>query len=262
MSHLHPIAVALICLAACADGKDPSTDDTERVDTESSLGFTVSGQALDFTTQQPIGAGACVSLLDPTSMAMGGEAEPLGVGETDAAGVFEIAGVQERPALGILIRTEACDGGASLFPSISGIAPESYATLADGAVLAGQFAFVLSGETAAEIDTSATLAGYVGAPTSDGMIVGLLLDAGSLPVAGGSVSCGGCTAFYADDDPSDGWFTTGLAPNAATDPSGIFVLPGAGVGNYGADDGGAHTWTPFFAGSQPGEAVIIALKAD
>jgi hypothetical protein len=256
----------LLLTAACTDGKDPATDDTDPVDTEVETDvpstITVQGTAVDLFSEDTLPAGVCVDLLDPTSMAIGGEPEPIASGVTDASGAFSIAGVDHSSQLGILILTSNCEDGADPFPSISGIAPESYLDLDGGDTLGGQVAFSISGDLAAAIDTSAATAGYVGAPTEDGMIVGLLLDADGEPVAGGTVTCGDCTVYYFDEDGADGLFTTGVSANTSTGPTGRFLVPAAGVGSYGAEDGGAHTWTPFFAGSGPGQAVVIGLKAD
>jgi hypothetical protein len=259
--------LCVVILGAACSGDNPSvpgeTDiDTELADTDLVTGITIEGHAVEFFTQAALPAGVCVSLLDPISMMTGGGGAALGVGETDDVGAFSIAGVSERPQLGLLIRTASCTAGDPLFPSVSGVAAASYLSLDDGQILTGQTAFAISSSAASDIDASATIAAYVGTPSVEGMIVGLILDASGVPIAGASVVCEACTVLYVDEDFSDGMFTTGMDANTVTSVNGLFVLPSAAVGSYGANDGGGHTWQSFFAGSNPGEASIIALTAD
>jgi hypothetical protein len=76
------------------------------------------------------------------------------------------------------------------------------------------------------------------------------------------VSCSiGADTFYADEDASDGIFSTADGTNAATGTSGFFAIPGAPVASYQAEDGGTHGFDPLDVGSTPGQATFVSYPS-
>jgi hypothetical protein len=175
------------------------------------------------------------------------------------------ADVTTESAIGLLVDVRDCAtvGTTTVYPTATGVPYELYSTLGAGETLDGQVFFSIDNATLAGLAGSATAAGYAGDLAADGFLLGFVLDATGAPIGGATVSCAGaaCTdAWYLDADPSDGLFTTTGAVNAATDPAvGAFLFPMAGIGNYTAEDGGAHAFTPQLNGSNPGVATVTAF---
>ena len=281
---------AVLTLAACNGGKDDSADtgtdtdtdadtdadtdtttDTETdsdtdtdTDTDTETGWTLEGAAIDLGAEAPVVDGTCVSLLDPTPVLSGGSAEVLGE-TTSASGAFTIGPVSTSSTLGLLMNVSNCDDTANdPYPTNTGILTADYSGLGDGDTLSGKTAYSLSRAVMDGIDASATGAGYTGTVSTDGLMVGFVLDAAGVPVEGATISCGGCTVYYFDADPSNGLFTSNAGPNTGTAAAAksMFAIPAASITSYTPDDGGTHTWNATVVGSNPGSATIVAFYAN
>lgn len=259
-------------LAACSGEKTTSPTgetgtptDTDTQTTPPAGGFTVEGIVLNAATQQPVAEGLCVSVVDPTPALGGGEPLTLVSGTVGAGGVFSLADVSTTSTVGLLVDVRDCTGD-TVYPSATGISADDYAGLGEGDVLGDRVAFSIDAALRDGLAASATVAGYVGDLSADGYFFGFTLDTTGAPLGGVSVSClGTCNAtLYMDTDPADGLFTTGGAPNTATDATAgaVFVIGAAPIGQYSADDGGAHTFGSQLNGSNPGIATITAFYGE
>ena len=76
----------------------------------------------------------------------------------------------------------------------------------------------------------------------------------SLPNA--TISCQGCTVYYGDGAPSDGAYSTGVKTNPSTDPSGLWLIPGAPIANYTAVASG-YQLPSWMVGAIPNGAMIM-----
>jgi hypothetical protein len=267
--------LALAGLAACAGDKDTATPSGETgtvgetgTDTQTPAGgFDIQGTALNAATQQPATEGLCVELLDPTPAIKGLAPEILLTTKVGAGGAFTFTDVVTDSVLGLLMSVKDCaTPGSTVYTSATGIQPEQYQGLGDGDVLADQRAFSIDNAFLAGLEASATAAGYAGDLGDDGFLMGFVL-AADTPVSGATVGClDTCNpTWYLDTDPLDGLFTnavTGL--NAATDAKAgaMWIIAAAPIGQYTAEDGGAHTFATQLNGSSPGSATFTAFFAE
>lgn len=244
-----------------ADGTDGTADGTDGTEATT---FNIEGNAVrfdDFT--QPAAEGLCVEILDPTNVLTGGD--PVVVSETTvgAGGAFTATEVPV-VSLGLFAQVRDCDGEeATTFPSANGISSGSYSDVADGDTVSGISALTISTESAMGIQASLEAAGYTGDITTDGMVIGFIWDADSMPIDGGEMTCGSCTVYYADGDPSDGLFTTGGSANTSTTVAGgsLFVVPSAQLTTYQPTAPG-YTFTSTPLAALPASAVVVAFTAE
>ena len=212
---------------------DTGDTDTGDTDTGTVTGFTVSGTLIDLSIGAPLsGTGLSVAVADPTPALAGGEMEILATGTVDAAGVSSAA----------------------------------YAGLGDGDVLSGVSAYVVTSTLATGVNGSIAAVGGSHDIVTEGALFGFVFDVTGTPVAGAQAGCSGCGTpdfYYADHDPTDGLFSTGMSANTGTDPlaNAMFVVPGAPIASYFADDGGTHDFVSQLGGSLPGFAAFISINA-
>lgn len=242
-------------------------DTTDTTDTTGGGGFNVEGIVVDAATQAPGGEGLCAALVDPTPALGGGEPLTLSTTTIGAGGAFTFTEVSTTSAVGILVDVRDCASEGTVYPSATGIPASAYQGLGDGDTLPGITAFSIDATLAAGVAASATGAGYTGDILADGMMFGFVLDSGGAPISGATVECvgGACNpTYYMDTNPKDGLFTGGEGLNASTDAAAgaVFVIGAAPIGNYHADDGGAHTFTDQLNGSNPGIATITAFYGE
>jgi hypothetical protein len=264
--------VLTLSLLACSGDKDgdetadtgdtTDTNDTDDTDTGEG-GFNITGVAIDIGTNAPAPDGLCIDLLDPTPVLQSLPPDLLLTTTVGASGAFTFEGVVTESTLGLLMSVKDCDTeGTTVFTTATGIVPDSYSGLAAGDTLADQTAFSISNAFLAGLEASATAAQYAGDLSTDGFMFGFVFDAGVQPLAGATVTCGTCgTTYYLDGDAADGLFTTGADLNLSTDAAAgaSWVIPAGPVGQYTADDGGAHTFETQLNGSNPGSATVTAF---
>jgi len=266
---LGSLAVTSLVLTGCGkdDGDTGSTDGGTTPADDTSVGaasFSIEGTALDFAAQAPAAEGLCVYATDPTDALGGGDLIILSSSTVGAGGAFNLEGVVTESVLGLLILVQDCNNEGTVMPSATGVAAEDYESLADGDVVAGRNAYVLSADFQAGIDQSVAAAGGSSDIGTEGALLGFVFDASGTPVSGATVDCGGCAdIYYGDADSADGLFTsakTGI--NASTDAtaSGLWVVPGGPVSSYTCEDG-ANSYDSLLVGSQPGIAVFVAFYA-
>lgn len=236
---------------------DTDTDADSDTDADADMGFSVSGMAVDLASRTGAPEGLSVSIADPTAALGGGDLTILGTSTTAADSTFTVAGVKTTATLGLFM---IVSGGTNMNTG-TGIAYADYGTLGSGDVLADKTAYVVSAAMAGGIDASATPLGYTGTVEADGVLFILVRDEAGAPVDGATVSCGDCGApiFYMDADPTDGLFTTGMAPNAGTSAAagGLAVVPTGPIATYEAAGGGMAGTQ--LSGTLPGLAAFIGI---
>jgi hypothetical protein len=241
-----PALILAVNLACTGRGDTGQRPDTEIPDTEVVPGFIINGTAQDIQTNSPAAAGLCAFAVDPSPVLLGGEPDILQTGAVEAGGAYSLVGVVTDSSLGILVMIDDCEGQPdTVYRSATGIASEDYENLGDGDVLTpDRIAYVLTQAYGAILAADWAAAGNTHT-LEEGVMLG--------------VSNAAVTTLYGDGNAADNLFQTGGVNNTATDAaSGAFyVIPAAGVRNFAADDGGAHTWESRLAGSFAGFAVFV-----
>lgn len=234
--------------------------------TVSTTGWSLTGTAIDFAAQAPATEGLCIELLDPSPALTGGEPELLVSSTIGAGGAINLTGIKTTSVLGLLASVKDCGTeNQTVFTSATGVPYESIRYLGEGDTLSGVTALVLSMEFLAGMQGSLELLGYTGDLATDGLVFGILADNAGTPLSGGTVTCGTCgPTYYLDGEPLDGLFGVGPVANGSTSAAagGVWVVPAGPVGQYAAEDGGAHTFPVQLNGSTPGSAVVTAIYAD
>ena len=242
---------------------DTGDTDTGDTDTGTVSGFTVSGTLIDLSIGAPLsGTGLSVAVADPTPALAGGEMEILATGTVDAAGAFSVPGVVTTSSVGLFVVVT----GSGVMNSAAGVSSAAYAGLGDGDVLSGVSAYVVTSTLATGVNGSIAAVGGSHDIVTEGALFGFVFDVTGTPVAGAQAGCSGCGTpdfYYADHDPTDGLFSTGMSANTGTDPlaNAMFVVPGAPIASYFADDGGTHDFVSQLGGSLPGFAAFISINA-
>ena len=244
-----------------ADGADGAGDGADGTEATT---FNIEGTAVNFDNPgAPAAEGLCVEILDPTNVLTGGD--PVVVSETTVGpgGAYTATDVPV-VSLGLFAQFRDCDGDAStVFPSANGISSGTYSDVADGDTVSGLTHLVLSNPVAEGVQGSLTAAGYTGDIVADGMIIGFLWDNARQPIDGAIMTCGSCTVYYADGDPSDGLFTTGGAVNTGTAVAGggMFAVPSAQLTTY-APEAAGYTFSSSPLAALPAAAVVVAFTAE
>ncbi len=240
-------------------------------DVDTTVGFRIEGVITDLETGELAAEGLCITAIDPSNGLTGGTPEVLAASQICADGQFVVANVEEAPAVGMFLVVDDCEGEAdTVMQTASGIPAEDIVDLSDGDVLSGVAGVVISAGYQATIDAeiealeaaAGDTDGAAETSSEEGYLAGFILDSAGQPVPGATVQCGGCTAYYFDDDASDGLLSAGGVVNSASTDAGIFIIPGAAIYNYTFSDGGAHTWGKSLGGSLPGYAVFIWYYAE
>jgi hypothetical protein len=292
MARSNSMAIAALLLAGCwgrgfeYEGGPGSTGDTGPTTTEppqecgsdvdTSTGYRVEGMVLDLETGASLDGNLCITAIDPTPAVTGGPPTTMGSAKVCDGGEFIVANLDMAPAIGMFLVVDDCeeppetDSGTydpdQVFRTATGINGDAIAELGDGDALTGIEALVVTQTFAVTLQDSVELAGYTGTPLVEaGYLAGFALDASEAPVAGAQIVAGCCPdVYYADDDWSDGVFTTGSQANGSTTVEGgaMWLIPGAPVFTYEVDDGGTHTWEPGLRGSLPAYGVFIDFIAE
>jgi hypothetical protein len=268
------VALALGAFVACTGRGDTGQHpDTDVVDTEGNTGdsdtatpftgpgFVIKGTAVDAQTGLPsVIAGLCASAVDPGPAMIGGEPEILATAPVRADGRFAIEGVETNSSIGILMLIDDCETSTDLVLSAAtGIAKADYDQLGDGDVLADRTAYVVTAAYAVDIDAGLAALGD-DSHLGDGALAGYVRVLDSLaPIDGATVHGNNATSYYADANDVDGLFGAAAVANTSTDAAAdaFYVIPGAAIQNYTAEDGGAHTFASALAGSFPGLVVFV-----
>ena len=264
--------LVLTILLACGEeddtelGTDDSSpevlDDTGEVEVVPS--FTVHGAAIDFMTREPVAAGLCVDIVDPTGTLVSGDAadlEVLSSAVVEEGGTFAVADVQTESEVGLFIVLRDCADEGVHMPTATGIEVGAYADVEDGgsiAVTGLVFPLVMVDQA---IDPS--LAGIAEESVKvTGFMTSFVLNAG-VPVEGAVVEGQDALVLYLDADPTDGVFTTAGEMNTATSAAagGTVMVPAAPLTTYTC----THETDTFGAqvfGSMPGLATVMAFDAE
>ena len=263
----------LVSLSGCS-GRDKDTADTDMdtdtnttdtdTDTNTGMGgFTLSGVAVDLSTGAAAdGTGLTVAVADPTPALAGGEMDMLATGTINADGTFTVPGVVTTSTVGLFVVIT----GTGVMNSASGVAATSYTGLGDGDTLSGATAYVVTDALSAGVNGSISAVGGSHDIVTEGVLFGFVLDSTGAPVAGATAGCAGCGTpdfYYADAVSADGLFSSSTGINTTTDPAArsMFVVPGAPIASYFADDGGVHDFPSQLGGSLPAFAAFIAINA-
>ena len=280
----NPLKLAVLlalALNACSDNDGPDNDAAEgqgdlgkTADAgadRASRAFTVTGRVVSLADGSPAGQGLCAEVADPSPAVSGAPPTTLGTGTVGTDSTFSIE-ASGRPAIGIVVSVSDCPGQeTTAMRTGTGILAAAYADLPAGGSTAEQVVYSIPSDFEAAIASSLLAAGYSGTLADDGVFIVSVLDHLRQPVSGARVSfiCSAppCdsepVAFYIDDDPIDGLFTTGATTNTETDASAgaLVFIPKGPVGPYGAEDGGVHSWRPIVFGTIAGLASIAAFTA-
>lgn len=274
------LVILSVVLCGCPENTEPTakTGDTGTPpDTDTTTtpvgGFDVAGVVIDITTSAPIDpAGMCIALVDPSPALQGQPAVVvMGPVELGAGGSFLFSAVPVAPPIGLLLSVDDCNAEPvdcaegvtdAAYTAATGIQGSSFAGLGKGDVVQTA-AFAVTCPLLAGLEGSATGVGYPGDLGDDGFLLGFVWegDGTNAPIGGATVTCDGCPGtWYSDGDAAGGLFA-GESLNTATVPLGgsMFVIPEAPIGNYGADDGGAHSFADQLNGSNPGSAVVTVF---
>ncbi len=257
------LPVQMLLLVACADegekGGDSATTETGTPES----GFDIQGTALLFEEDgAPAPEGSCVSVIDPRDITEGSGPPVLAETTVGAAGVFALDAVpvQEYPPL-ILLDECGATPPATIFATTSGLPPELIDGVGDGDVVSEAEIVALTLERLHALEVDLGIAGFSGDLGEEGLLVGFVRGADRQPLAGATIDCAGCTAWYGDEDDSDGLFTTGDATNTETSVTGFFVIPGAPLGGYSAVASG-YTFMRLEIAALPRTASVINLVGE
>lgn len=234
-------------------GDDTSTggDDTGA----NTGGFTISGTALVLGSSQPATSGLCIEIADPTPAISGGELTILAQSTIGDNGAFSVSGVHTSSTIGLLMLVEDCEGqGPTVMPTATGISADSYAGLGDGDTLGDEVAWSIDGATGTQMQDGLALAGYTGELSTDGALIGFVVDQNGQPIDGATVTGGNTTTYYATPT---GFDTTATSAEA----DAMFVIPAAPIYTYTCTADG-YEFDSLLAGSQPGYAVIVQFVAN
>ena len=255
-------ALLLSGLCACDGGGSKDTSDTG--ETTTTAGFTLEGSTsmLDSLTT-PAPEGLCIDISDPTALLSGSDS-PTVLSQTtvDGAGAWTAAGIPAVSA-GLLAQARDCGFEGATFPSANHIPPARYAEASDGDTVDGITLLVITEEFASTIQSHLAVSGFSGDISSDGMIIGFILDSAGVPIDGATLPCSTCTVYYADGDPTDGLFTSKSDINTSTSVGGggLFVAPAAPITSYRPEASG-YTFESAILAPLPEAAIIITFAAD
>lgn len=234
--------------------------------TVSTAGWNLTGTAIDFAAQAPATEGLCIELLDPSPALTGGEPVVLVASTIGANGAIDLTGIKTTSVLGLLASVKDCGGlkNQTVFTSATGVPYEDIRYMSEGETLADVTALVITMPFLAAMQASLEAVGYTGDLATEGFVFGLVADNAGTPLAGATVTCQTCpTAYYLDENSADGLFGAAATANTATSAAagGVFIVPAGPVGQYTAEDGGAHSFPTQINGSTPGSAMITAIYA-
>ncbi len=248
----------VLLLGACNDEDDTSETGTPTDDTGPS-GFTVKGMAINLLAQAPAAEGLCVYAADPTPC-LDGDCNimdsVLVQGTVGTGGMYELKNIETDSAAGLLLLVQDCAAEGTVWPSATGMAASTYSSLADGDVIPDYNIYSLDTAAQTAFQAGLTFAGYTGALTTDGAMLGFVFDSAGAPVDGAMVAGPKGTTTYYYAGPKVGFLTTGTVAAAGA----LFVIPGAPIYTYTCTATG-YTFDTVTAGSQPGYAVIVKFNA-
>lgn len=257
-----PILLAAACATGTVSVPDETTPPTGTDPGPEPGGFEIRAVVADAFTGEAAPPGRCVDLIDPTPTLLGEDPAVLGSDETAGGGDVAFGGVSSDSTVGLLLVVGAC--GDVAVPTGTRVPRGAYADLGDGDVLSEVPAAALDDAMLDALQASLEAAGSE-RDLADGFLLGFVVDGDGEAIEGATVSCTGCpSVWYLDDDGADGLFSAGGLRNTATSAAGggAFVVPGAPVGTYLADDGGAHTFAPRFDGAWVGTATVSVFAAE
>ena len=168
--------------------------------------------------------------------------------------------------LGLVVLVEPCEGdedGATVYPSGTGVAADTYA---GGTDVAEKIAYILSTTVVDAIDGNLAALGHVDGDgeaanfADGGGLINFILDADEGPVADATVACaaGYCPAYYRSDVEGFSFVDEAGEPTTATGSSGVAVMPGAPITTYNV----SHADLAFDSrtmGSLPGKALFVSM---
>ena len=242
-------------------------------DLDLTTGINIKGIGLDVGTGELLTWGEdtgstalCVSAIDPTPAVTGGVPTTLVASTMCEDGSFVLAGIDEIPAIGIMVQIEDCDGEGTVMRSVSGVAADQFEGFGPGDTLEGVVARSLDVATRDAWHTELDGYGYGHDLGADGFLAGYVLDSAEAEVSGAQVTCGGCSdrpTWYADGDASDGVFATGANANTSSNAAGdsFFIIPAARITTYTCSDA-SHDWEGTLLGSLEGYGVFIRFIAN
>lgn len=254
----------LALLSGCAGDKggEDTARDTAR-DVRPTATYTIEGQAVEFGPEEaPAAEGLCVEAVDPSVMLDGAGSAPLGSTTVGAEGAYTLTDIPIRE-LPTVVRIRDCEdtGRPTVFPTSSPVQLSTDAPVAAGDVLRDVRSIVLGVDPFDRMRTDLSAAGSTVDLTESGLVFGYVWTGEGRPIAGAQVTCDGCTAYYGDADDSDGLFMTGGVVNTATGDAGVWVIPGAPRGDYGAVAAG-YTFAAVPMAAPPGGALFGVLLGE
>ncbi len=280
------LATGLVLLTACpgregvyeggpgADGQDTAPIEVVdcNADLDMSAGINIEGTAIDVGTGALLTSGdtatapLCVSAIDPTPAVTGGEPTILVASTMCEDGSFTLAGIEEIPAIGIMVQLEDCNGEGTVMRSVTGVSADLFEGYGPGDTLSGVEARSLSTDTRDAWHAELEGNGYGFDLGVDGFLAGYALDSAEAPVGGATVTCGSCSdrpTWYADGDDADGSFSSGGTAHTTSqvDGGGFFIVPAARITTYTCSDD-SHDWEGTLLGSLEGYGVFIRFIAN
>ena len=243
-----------LTLGACSDdAKDDTSGADDSADTSDSAGgtYTLQGSAITFgPDRDPAPEGMCVTIFDPTDAISGGEPEMLASTTLASDASFQA----ELPADGAPLLI-VIDDEPIVFPTGTPVQPEAVAGVMAGDTLPVT-AVSLSVGTYDLLSAGLSAAGDTTDISTDGVLIAVIMDgADQSLIPTGTLSCGGCTVYYNDADPTDGLFSTGGVLNTH---GGVAVVPGAPIDTYTAVADG-YSFPSGTGGAIPRGALVAAL---
>lgn len=245
-----------LSLGACAgDTKDDTSGADDTADTAAET-YTLQGSAIVLgPDRDPAPEGMCVTIFDPTNAVTGGEPDTLAQTTLAADGSFSADLAADGAPLLIVIDDCNATSAPIVFPTGTPVQPEAVAGVQAGDTLA-VIATSMSISTFDAISAGLAAAGDTTDVATDGMLLALIMDAADQSlVPNATLSCGGCTAYYNDADPSDGPFTTAGVLNTS---GSVAIVPAAPIATYTAVADG-YTFPSGVGGAIPHGALVAAI---
>ncbi len=252
------------------DGEPPLSDDLTVSVVVSAIGaFDLGARAVYASDPStPIPEGACADLIDPTPMIAGDDALLLASTTVGSDGAVVFDNVKVRPPLGLHLQLYDCAGApeeAIGLPTTNVILPNVYA---DAPPVPAIELYGIGAAFLDELIRSASLVGYDGDLTAGHFILGFTLSTADpvIPMGGITVECPHCpdgATYYVDADDSDGLFSAGGIPNAATVSGiGMSLVVGATIAQYTATDpSGTWSFAPIIVAPVADEATVVSFIA-
>ena len=101
------------------------------------IDFTLSGSTVDLMSHSAVAAGTCIDAVNPDPAVTGGDPIIMASAKIGSDGSFSIAGVDAKPAFGILLSIKDCTGGTAVLTTATPVLPTLYTAVDVGGEVSG-----------------------------------------------------------------------------------------------------------------------------